>query len=329
MTRLQERPEHADVALRGLVDRGVLTAAQVAEVRATLSRADAEHGPTRWWAELAGYIGGVLMLGGGALLLATEWQRLTEALRVAILVLVALALIAAGLIIGRGPHQVRGLQKSGSPTRRRVVGVLFALSSVAAAAAAAVLGDQHAGIAAGAAGLIVAGGGYALLRTTPGLLASAVASVVLVGSAMEELNTTTPFAVGLAYLGLGSVWVILAAVGVVLPRPVGLAVGAVLALVGAQQPLGAPDTRAWAYALTLAVAFGCFILYRWQREIVMLVAGVVGVATVAPEAVWDWTDGAAGGAAILLFTGGSLVAASSIGFGVWRVRIGRPRRPAK
>jgi hypothetical protein len=31
----------------------------------------------------------------------------------------------------------------------------------------------------------------------------------------------------------------------------------------------------------------CFALYRWRRQAVLLVAGVIGVAIVAPEAVWE------------------------------------------
>jgi hypothetical protein len=95
---------------------------------------------------------------------------------------------------------------------------------------------------------------------------------------------------------------------------------------GAQQPLADAGVRGWAYGLTFGVAFGCFALYRWQRETVLLVAGVVGVAIAAPEAVWDWTGGAVGGAVILLVAGGALVGASAVGLGLWRARPDRDKR---
>jgi hypothetical protein len=318
MTGGQVRPSQVDVALSDLVGRGVLTPVQAAEVRSALNGVHADRGPTRWWAELAGYLGGVLLLGGGALLVANEWDRLGDALRGALLALVALTLFGAGLVIGRGPRGPRRLGGGSAPTRRRVIGVLFALASGAAAGSAAVIGDEHAGPAAGAVGLLVAGAGYVLLRTAPGLLASAVASMVLVLSTAAELDASTPFAFGLAFLGLGAVWVTLAVVGLATPRPLGLAVGMVLAVAGAQQPLGQAGAEGWAYLMTFGVALASFVLYLWRRDVVLLVGGVIGVAVVAPEAVWDWTDGAAGGAVILLVAGAALVAASAVGLGLWR-----------
>jgi hypothetical protein len=123
---------------------------------------------------------------------------------------------------------------------------------------------------------------------------------------------------GRSLAGVG--WIALAAADVARPRAAGLGVGAVLAIIGAQQPLAEPGAHGWAYALTTGVALVCFALSRWQREIVLLAAGVIGVAIAAPEAVWDWTDGAAGGAVILLVAGGALIAASAVGLGLWRAR---------
>ncbi len=322
MTRTDVPLDRMDAALRGLTDRGVLTAGQSAEVSSALARASAAETPAgRWWAEVAGYLGGVLVAGGAALLLATAWDTLTDAVRALLLSAIAVVLIAAGLVVGRVPQDLRHLRAGQSPARRRVVGVLFALASGATAGAAAVAIDGHEGMASGAAGLIVAGGGYAVLRTMPGLLATALMSVVLLSSTMAELDaSTTSLEVGLAYLVLGAGWIAAAAAGLALPRPVGLGVGAALAIVGAQQPLADAGAHGWAYALTFGVALGCFALYRWQRETVLLVAGVVGVAIAAPEAVWDWTGGAVGGAVILLVAGTALIGASAVGLGLWQSR---------
>ena len=76
--------------------------------------------------------------------------------------------------------------------------------------------------------------------------------------------------------------------------------------------------------MTFVAAVAFFVLYRWRRDVVLLVAGVIGVAVAAPEAVWDWTDGAAGGALILLVAGAALVGASAAGLGMWRSRPAAP-----
>jgi hypothetical protein len=85
-----------------------------------------------------------------------------------------------------------------------------------------------------------------------------------------------------------------------------------------------------AYGLTGAAALACFLLYRWQRHLVLLVAGVVGATVVVPEAVADLTNGALGGSLILLVAGVVLVVFSAVGL---RLRAaggpaGRPPRSA-
>ncbi|HEX7744658.1 MAG TPA: hypothetical protein VF462_05290, partial [Micromonosporaceae bacterium] len=166
----------------------------------------------------------------------------------------------------------------------------------------------------------VALAGYAALPSVPGLLGSAAASLLLTTSAATDLGVTSPFGVGVVLLLLGTTWIVLAAVGVAGPRPIAFGIGATLAFVGAQQPIGQPGAQGWTYAFTATVAVACFALYRWQRDVVLLVAGVVGVAISAPEAVWDWTDGAAGGAVVLLVAGAALIAASAAGLRLWRTQ---------
>jgi hypothetical protein len=77
-----------------------------------------ETRPTRWWAEIAGYLGGVLTLGGAALLLATAWADLSDTVRGILPSLIALALAGAGLAIGRGPRSVRHLRPANGRWRR-------------------------------------------------------------------------------------------------------------------------------------------------------------------------------------------------------------------
>jgi hypothetical protein len=68
------------------------------------------------------------------------------------------------------------------------------------------------------------------------------------------------------------------------------------------------------------VAIACLALYRFERSLVLLAAGVIGVTIAVPEAVWDITNGAGGAAAILLIAGAVLLGAS--GAGLWLRRQG-------
>ena len=309
-----------DTALHDLVDRGVLTADQAAEVRSALLPPTPPSRRVRWWAEVAGYLGGVLVFGGASLLVGAMWGDLTDAVRAGLLAAVTAAVAVAGLVIGGGPTGLRHLAHG---ARRRVVAVLFAVAAGTATATGAVYADDRPATAAGAAGLAVALLGYATLPSIPGMLATAGTGLLLATSATIDLGADSPFAIGLVYLGLGLAWIVLGGTGVTTPRGVALGIGATLVLIGGQQPLGQPGAQGWSYAVTFAAAAAFFVLYRWRREVVLLVAGVVGVAIAAPEAVWDWTDGAAGGAIVLLVAGAALLAASAAGLGLWRSTPGR------
>lgn len=309
-----------DQALRRLVAEGVITAEQAAAVH----EAQSERAPAagRWWAEVAGYLGGVLVLGAGALLLATTWDRLTGGARAGLLVAITLALLGAGVALAGGPARLSALGRA--PARRRVVAVLFALASGTAAGAAGVFAEEvfasdNASVSAFAVGLVVAVAGYATVRTAPGLLAAAAMSLMLGGAVMGEwVRADSPVPIAVTYLALGSMWATLALAAVAVPRQLGLGIGAAITLLGAQLLLGEPAGPPWAYGVTAAVAVMCFVLYRLWRDTVLVVAGVVAAAIAAPEAVWDWTDGAAGGALVLLVAGLALIAASGLGLGLWR-----------
>jgi hypothetical protein len=319
MDAIRASDRHTDEALRALVDRGVITAAQAAEVRLVLTRPPPPTRRGRWWAELAGYLGAVLVLGGVSLLVGSVWDTLGTAARAATLAATAALLAAGGLVIAGGRRVRQVLAAGAHPGRRRVVGTLFAVASAAAAGVAAVLAGGHEAMAAGAAGLLAALAGYAALPTVAGLLASAAASVLLGWSAVAEAGADRPYVIGSTLVLLGAMWTVLAVLGVAAPRSVGLSVGAGFMLVGTQQMLGEPGGQAWAYGSTVVVAAACFALYRRLPQSVLLFAGVLGIAVAAPEAVWDWTGGTVGGAAILLVAGGALVTASAVGLGLRRV----------
>jgi hypothetical protein len=300
-----------DEALRRLVAEGVITEAQAAAVHDAQAQTRTIQGG-RWWAEVAGYVGGVLVLGAGALLLATSWDLLSEFTRGVLLSAGTLVLASAGVALAGGPSKVRALGRGDAPARRRIVGVLFALAAGVAAGAGGVFAETHAAVSAFAVGLLVAAAGYVLLPTVPGVLATASMSMLLDTAVVGDLaNADSLFTLGVTYVALGAVWVLIATV--IPQRQVGLAGGAALAVVGAQLLFDDPGGPAWAYGLTFAIAALSFFLYRMWRDTVLLVAGVVAASIAAPEAVWHWTDGAASGALVLLVAGLALIGASGLG----------------
>jgi hypothetical protein len=312
-----------DRALSTLVERGTLTADQAAAVRGALWAPGERRASTvtSVLIEVAGYVGGGLMLGGATLLLALNWQRLTDIETMWILIGYALALVASGVLVAGGPRRVVGLREpSASPIRRRLVGVLLALSAAPASMAAGVAADANQALVAGLVGFAVAAIGYALLPTVPGLLMTVGMSVFAVAGALEMSDERAALLDVYAYVGLGLAWGVAAMVGLARPRPVGLALAATITIIGAQLGLDRPPV---AYGLTLAVAVACFLLYWIERETVLLVFGVIAATIAIPEAVNHLTDDRLSGPAILLVSGAVLVAMSALGLWIRSARNGQ------
>ncbi|MED7924947.1 hypothetical protein SMD20_11910 [Nonomuraea sp. LP-02] len=327
-----------DEVLRRLVREGTLTAAQALAVHQALDEAER---PTRArWAEVAGYVGGALLLVGAVSLAGTSWPVLSTAARVLILLSATAALLAAGLLLadlgprlsllvraGAGERWRAWLEGAGraGPVRRRSGGVTLALASVTGALAAAELAAAVTGpqlTAAAVTGLVLAAAGYVALPGGPCAVAAAGFAALTAEAVAGELAGYDSMAVGLAVVGTGVAWTALVTAGVIGQRRLGLGLGAVVALFGAQHGLGTGDSLAWSYVATFAVAVACLVLYRWERAWVLLVAGVAGFTLAVPEAVWDWTDGAVGGSLALMIAGLVLVASSVLG-----LRLHRASRP--
>src|SRR5688572_11100062 len=84
-------------ALDRLVADGVLASGQAEAVRAALAVRPAHRSGPGWFVEVAGYVGGGLMLAGVAAFLATSWDLLGETTRTGVLALLALAFTVAGV----------------------------------------------------------------------------------------------------------------------------------------------------------------------------------------------------------------------------------------
>jgi hypothetical protein len=243
--------------LRGLVDDGVLSFEQGEAVRAALTGAPARRdGPARWLVEVAGYVGGGLMLAGVTLFLAASWNELTQTARSALFAAFALVFVGAAMLAAGGPLRVRRLATGEAPARRRIVGVLFGLAAVPAALAIGTGVDSYQGLSGGLVGLAVAAAGLVLLPTVAGMVVTAAMSLFAVLSFGGEVLHASPLGTGLLLFALGLAWTGVAMLRVVPSRQLGLAVGAGLALTGAQQLVVTDGAALWGYGLTFAVAVG-------------------------------------------------------------------------
>lgn len=325
MKDIQRLSPEQRARLERLGERGVLTREQVAAV---LEELDAGPGATRGadtglW-EVVGYIGGALVLGGVSLLVSMSWVDLSRPSRVGLMVVASLVLAGVGVIIAGGPRGVRALADGRSSPRGRIVAVLFALAactaSMAVGSAVEVPGSPGvATLTATATGLLVALLAYAAIRRLPVLLATIGFSVGVVLAATEEWfdGSTPSVTVGLVALGAG--WTALAVTGALRHRHVVLGAGVLIALTGAQCPVGS-EQPSWAYGLTLLIALLCFGAYLTERAPVLLALGVLGVTVAVPEAVWHWSRGTLSGPLAVLLVGVVFVVAGGIGFRLRRNR---------
>ncbi|GAA1987923.1 hypothetical protein GCM10009799_11940 [Nocardiopsis rhodophaea] len=338
--------EAREEVLRQLVVEGVLSAEQAGAVGTALRRAGVGGGSGRTLvrgAEVAGYAGGGLVLAGVFALLATAWQDLDVAVRVLLLAAIAVAAAGSGLVMAGGPRvalgpdslagRLRGL--SAGPTvpavRRRVAGVLFALAALAAAFAVSVGLDGAEGLewVAPLVGLVVALSGYAALPSAVALVISWWMSGTLVIVAFNAFVTDridVTLATGLTLVVVGAAWAALTAWGALVERGLGIGLGAAMALLGAQFLLFREETSFLGYMLTLGAAALCLGFYRWERTVVLLVFGILGITVGVTELVWDLTGGAIGAAAILLTAGAVLLASCWVGIRLHRDGAAEPAR---
>lgn len=300
--------ERQEAALQRLVEKGELSAAQADAVRREFA---VEPERTRGWlVEVAGYLGGGLTIAGAALLLSNTWEEMGRALRAGVLGATAVLFVVAALVIANGPEGIRRVQGA----RRRAAGVLLSLAAIPAGWAVGVAVNSSDDEVWGfLAGLVVSLLCLALMTNTLGLLVAGVMTMGSVITLMNNLFDASWLATGIVLIIVGALWTFIARRA---KRTFGMVIGFVLAFTGAQLPLD--GTAVWAYILTLAVAAACLLLYRMDREMVMLAGGVIAVTVAVPEAIYDITNGALGAAAIVLIAGVVLIAASAVGMRLHR-----------
>jgi hypothetical protein len=206
------------------------------------------------------------------------------------------------------------LRDDQAATRRRLVSVLWTFAAGAAAGSAGLAVAEVELLAACMVGLAVAAATYAAVPSAVGQIGAWAAAVGTVCALVFEVGdqpNIAPYAVLTLAFGVG--WAFLAQTSVLRERETGLALGASVAVLGAQLPVFSGDLQGLAYPLTALVAAAGFGAYLTTRSWQVLAAGVVATTLVVPEALYDWTDGSVSAAGSLLVAGLTLLAASAAG----------------
>ncbi len=346
-----------DAALARLEAAGRLTAAQVAEVRREFAESPdeptpgagaasaPEHGtgsgrppvpgPEPWRAmlpEIGGYIGGVFVIAATAVLVGPYWETIPRLLQVLLFAVPAALLFAAAVLIALAAPGGWNPRAGRVPTaRRRVVAVLLIAGAVLGGGAAAVLADTGAAdrvAFAGASVLLLAA--YAFCRTALIQLAALLSCVFAVESwtawaahqLTGTLNPSVP--IGAALCGLAVVWYAASVVGLIEERRLALVAACAVVFAAAEiLAIGgeSPGAVAAGYLLLALLAAGGLVGYLRTGLTGLLVVGVVALATVVPQAILEYTNGALGAGGALLVVGLSIIGASVLGF---RLRRGEP-----
>ena len=276
-------------------------------------------------AEVAGYAGAALVASAAGLFLTTSWSSLSRPERVALLAGAALVLAVAGVVLALG---LRGsaAQRGGDPPRRRLVSTLWAGAAWIGGGAAYVTAAPPGGdgssttawLVGGAVALGVSAAGYALVRSLIGQVAMWAALWWVAQAVADLLHVEYANTYGVGLVVLGAAWALLGVRRVFAERDTALALGAVMALLGAQAPL-LQGTAAVAYVLTAAVAVACFAAHLRLRAWPLLAGGVAATTFVVPEVVRDATNDALPVTGVLLLAGLTLLAACALG-----LRLGKP-----
>jgi hypothetical protein len=319
----------ARLAASDLVAAGLLrpddeaSAARVLDEHLTIEPAPASHRPGagRLAAEVAGYLGGILVVAAAAVFLASQWQRMEEWTRVLALLLAATVLGVAAVAVRRTVPAVGSVSELARQARLLLAGTLGVGAAAVAGGAAGVWGmqildltepvPQRIGFMVACVLMIAV---YVLTRTAVahlGIAVTAALSILTIVMTMNPPDHANLILAGLL-IALAAVWVVLTERGILEERVLGQAVAGTLAIIGAQTAI--EDGDMWlAYLLLAVVGIIAFVLYARTLDWPYLGVGVVALTLAATEAAVDLTDGALGAAGALLVAGAALLTASAVG----------------
>jgi hypothetical protein len=327
-----DEPAHdtrASGVVASLVDHGLLDPRDAVQAQRLVETALAERRPGSpsvptplrgRLAEVAGYVGGSLVVAAAAVFVAEQWAGFTLAGRVATLVAITLVLLGSAVAVAWTPGPPLRERGHDDGVRRRLASALACGGAVAAAFAVWVLVDDiEQRVSSGpwfAGGLVLAVlalGGYLLAPSALGQITVAVGAGQALGTGLDLLVPSggeVPVAVALVALGVG--WLVMAESGRWHERTYALVIGCLFLLLGGQIPV-LTDHGPFGYLLTGAVAVGTVVRYVRTRAVPYLGTAVAALTLAVPEALLDWTDGSLGPVGVLFVSGVTLLVAGLLG----------------
>ncbi|WP_062377579.1 DUF2157 domain-containing protein [Demequina pelophila] len=273
--------------------------------------------------EIVGYLGAVLVVSAVTFLIGNAWEDLNDAARVGVVAALTIAALVAGLVTARYP--TAPAQRLASALLAVTVGLTAWLAWLSADSGG-VEDPASALIAAGAA-TAVAAAIYAARRRAlaqmallAGILATATA---LYATVLDDRGMTMSLASGLTTAAIGAVWIVLSALGRLVPEKLGLVIGGLTVIYGLQTS-AFDDARAWVLAAAVACAVAMIVAAITRRDVaVLIVPGGIGLLTAMPQLIEEVVEDAFATWLGVLATGVLLVVAA-----VWMVR-DRTRRPSE
>lgn len=189
-------------ALESLINEGKLSTSTADEIRARYNSEDLDIADMRQsrrsiLAEIGGYLGGAFTVIAAAILLNSQWERLTKVGQISIFALSALLLLLLALRL----NYLKNAQ-------RRVAGLLFPASALATTAAiGTALGNDGPYSLAFLAGTLVTLFGYLRVQTPIGHVALYIAIFTTLVAANEQIfDSRYDYPLLLAWLALASIW---------------------------------------------------------------------------------------------------------------------------
>ncbi|MCE1178352.1 MAG: DUF2157 domain-containing protein [Micrococcales bacterium] len=271
--------------------------------------------------EIAGYVGGILVLAAAAVFLATQWHTMSPATRVASLVAAALVLIGAGAAATR--LGIRGtITDPGQEIRRYLASVLLVGGAIVLGFAAGLWSSEFTALrdprpqSVGFATVVLAAAlSYLVAPSAVALAGMALPLGMFCASVVFDQYPSEhdPLWFGGMLLVAGLVWGWLTELGAFREATAGRIITGAFAVIGAQNLAFGTGLEWIGYAALAAVGALGFAFYVHAGAWPYLATGVLALTMAATEAAVDWSNGALGAAGALLIAGAVLLGLSLLG----------------
>lgn len=257
-------------------------------------------------AEALGYVGAALVLAAVGLIGGQAWVDLSTSVHVLVFAL------AAGVMFGLGTAAAA----RGTDAGRRLQAITWTLcvGATVAAIASGVVGwttDVKAYVVllgAFAPGTLLAGLLWQRLDTMLLHIATFAGAAVTGAALVDLVDLFHDQDVPIGILAVCAAWFVLGYTGRVRPRLLGLGLPS---LVGVIAVMSTTQVR-WGTALSLIVAFGVVAFATYDRNLVLLAVGALGVLMSVPAAVSRVWEGPVGAGMGLLIAGTVLIGAAVV-----------------